>query len=98
MKQNVYLEDFRRAFQSTRPDQFSNRGLIALYDYFQNLEEDIGEELDLDVIAICCDYCEYKNFQDLKSNYLNIKTLEDLRERTEIIPIEDTEGFIVRNF
>ncbi len=98
MKQNVYLEDFRRAFQSTRPDQFSNRGLIALYDYFQNLEEDIGEELDLDVIAICCDYCEYKNFQELKSNYLNIKTLEDLRERTEIIPIEDTEGFIVRNF
>jgi hypothetical protein len=94
----VYLEDFRRAFQSTRPNNFSYEGLIALYDYFQNLEDDIGEELDLDVIAVCCDYSEYKNFQELKSNYLNIKTLEDLRERTEIIPIEDTEGFIVRNF
>jgi hypothetical protein len=98
MKQTVYLEDFRRAFQSTRPNNFSYEGLIALYDYFQNLEDDIGEELDLDVIAVCCDYSEYKNFQELKSNYLNIKTLEDLRERTEIIPIEDTEGFIVRNF
>lgn len=98
MKQTVYLEDFRRAFQSTRPNNFSHQGLIALYDYFQNLEDDIGEELDLDVIAICCDYSEYKNFQELKSNYLNIKTLEDLKERTEIIPIEDTEGFIVRNF
>lgn len=98
MKQTVYLEDFRRAFQSTRPNNFSYEGLIALYNYFQNLEDDIGEELDLDVIAVCCDYSEYKNFQELKSNYLNIKTLEDLRERTEIIPIEDTEGFIVRNF
>jgi hypothetical protein len=98
MKQTVYLEDFRRAFQSTRPNNFSHQGLNSLYDYFQNLEEDIGEELDLDVIAVCCDYCEYKNFQELKSNYLNIKTLEDLRERTEIIPIPETEGFIVRNF
>ena len=98
MKQTVYLEDFRKAFQSTRPNQFSNDALIALYDYFKNLEDDIGEELDLDVIAICCDYCEYKDFQELKSNYLNIKTLEDLRERTEIIPIPETQGFIVRNF
>ena len=98
MKQTVYLEDFRKAFQSTRPNQFSNDALIALYDYFKNLEDDIGEELDLDVIAICCDYCEYKNFQELKSNYLNIKTLDELKERTEIIPIENTEGFIARNF
>jgi len=98
MKQTVYLEDFRKAFQSTRPNQFSNDALIALYDYFKYLEDDIGEELDLDTIAICCNYCEYKNFQELKSNYLNIKTLDELKERTEIIPIEGTEGFIARNF
>lgn len=98
MKQRVYLEDFRKAFKDTRPNQFSNQGLIALYDYFQNLEDDIGEELDLDIIAISCDYSEYKNFQELKSNYLSIKTLDQLREKTEIIPIEDTEGFIVKNF
>jgi hypothetical protein len=98
MKQTVYLEDFRRAFESTRPKQFSYDGLIALYNYFEQLEDDIGEELDLDVIAVCCDYCEYKNFQELKSNYLNIKTLDELKDRTEIIPIEGTEGFIVKNF
>ena len=98
MKQTVYLEDFRRAFESTRPKQFSYDALTALYNYFEQLEDDIGEELDLDVIAICCDYSEYKNFQELKSNYLNIKTLDELKERTEIIPIEGTEGFIARNF
>ena len=98
MKQTVYLEDFRKAFKDTRPNNFSNEGLIALYDYFQNLEDDIGEELDLDIIAVCCDYCEYKDFQELKSNYLNIKTLDQLKERTEVIPIENSQGFIVRNF
>jgi hypothetical protein len=98
MKQTVYLEDFRKAFKDTRPNQFSHQGLNSLYDYFQNLEDDIGEELDLDVIAVCCDYCEYKDFQELKSNYLNIKTLDELKERTEVIPIENSQGFIVRNF
>ena len=98
MKQTVYLEDFRRAFQSTRPNNFSHQGLIALYDYFQNLEDDIGEELDLDVIAVCCDYSEYKNFQELKSNYLDVKTLEELSEKTSVIPVENTKGFIIQNY
>ena len=98
MKQTVYLEDFRKAFKDTRPNQFSYDALTALYNYFEQLEDDIGEELDLDIIAVCCDYCEYKDFQELKSNYLNIKTLDELKDRTEIIPIEGTEGFIVKNF
>ena len=98
MKQTVYLEDFRRAFQSTRPNNFSHQGLIALYDYFQNLEDDIGEELDLDVIAICCDYSEYKNFQELKKEYLDYETLEDFQNKTTVIPIDNTQGLIVRQF
>ena len=98
MKQTVYLEDFRKAFKDTRPNQFSYDALTALYNYFEQLEDDIGEELDLDIIAVCCDYREYKDFQELKSNYLNIKTLDQLKERTEVIPIENSQGFIVRNF
>ena len=98
MKQTVHLEDFRRGFQQTRPNQFSYEALEALFNYFEQMEQDMGEELDFDVIAICCDYCEYKNFQELKSNYLDIKTLEDLENKTTVIPIEGTQGFIVQNF
>jgi hypothetical protein len=98
MKQTVHLEDFRRGFQQTRPNQFSYEALEALFNYFEQLEQDMGEELDFDVIAICCDYMEYKNFQELKSNYLDIKTLEDLENKTTVIPIEGTQGFIVQNF
>jgi hypothetical protein len=98
MKQTVYLEDFRRAFESTRPKQFSYDALTALYNYFEQLEDDIGEELDLDVIALCCDYTEYKNFQELKSSYLDVKTLEELTEKTSVIPVENTKGFIIQNY
>jgi len=98
MKQTVYLEDFRKSFQSIRPNNFSYEGLMALYDYLIQSEDDIGEELDLDVIGICCDYTEYKNLEELKSNYSDIKTLEELEDKTLVIPIENTEGFIIQNY
>lgn len=58
MKQTVELHDFRDAFRSIRPDNFSYEGLAVLFDYLEELGDDIGEEIELDVIAICCDFSE----------------------------------------
>ena len=58
MKQTVNFYDFRRAFESIRPDNFSDSGLSALFDYLEAYEDDTGEELELDVIALCCDFSE----------------------------------------
>lgn len=58
MKQTVNLYEFRDAFRSIRPDNFSYEGLEILFDYFEQLEDDIGEEIELDVIAICCEFSE----------------------------------------
>ena len=59
IKQAVTESDFRDAFQAIRPDNFSYEGLGALYEYLEELSEDTGEDIELDVIAICCDYTEY---------------------------------------
>ena len=98
MKQTVYLDDFINAFKKVRPNQFTREGLISLYNYITEYENDTGEELDLDVIALCCDYTEYKNFQELKKEYLDYETLEDFQDKTTVIPIENTQGLIVRQF
>ena len=59
MKQTVYLHDFRDAFhRANRGTQFSYDGLGVLFEYFEELESDMGEEIELDVIAICCEYAE----------------------------------------
>jgi hypothetical protein len=42
MYQSINEYDFIRAFEQVRPDNFSRAGLSALYDYFEQLEEDIG--------------------------------------------------------
>ena len=54
---NVY--QFREAFRlAGRMDQFSYEGLEVLFDYLDNLSEDTGEPIELDVVALCCDYNE----------------------------------------
>lgn len=57
--QTVNLYQFRQAFvDAGRKEQFSYEGLEFLYDYLENLSDDIGEPIELDVIALCCDYAE----------------------------------------
>jgi len=56
MKQTIsHASQFRDAFrQADRQDQFSYEALNMLYEYF----EDVDPDMELDVIAICCDYTE----------------------------------------
>jgi hypothetical protein len=59
MKTTVYLEDFRAAFnRAGRGDQFSYEGLGLIFEYIDEYERDSGEEIELDVIALCCEWNE----------------------------------------
>lgn len=100
MKTSVSIYDFRDRFLSndTYKNNFSYEGLNALFDYLEQLEEDMGEEMEFDMVAICCDYTEYGNFEELQSNYLDVESMEDLGDKTEVILIPDSERFIIRNF
>ena len=83
MKTSVSEYDFKNAFMEIRPDNFSSKGLTVLFDHLEELENDIGEEMELDVIAICCDYYE-STLEDLKTDYpdhfADADTLEDAIE------------------
>ena len=51
----THASQFRDAFRSVgRSDQFSYEALGLLFDYF----EDNAPDMELDVIAVCCDYSE----------------------------------------
>ena len=58
MKTTVSVYDFREAFRQAGRENFSYEALGLMFDYFEELEEDIGSEMELDVVAICCDYTE----------------------------------------
>ena len=55
MKQTIGLSEFRSAFfHADRNNNFSYEAQELLFDYF----EEVDEDMELDVIAICCDYIE----------------------------------------
>lgn len=81
MIQTIDFYDFRRGFDDCgRSDNFSYAGLEALFNYFEELEKDIGESIEFDPIAICCEYTEYDNAIDAMSDYANIEEYGDIDE------------------
>jgi len=94
---NVY--QFRDAFNICRPDNFSYDGLTVLYDYFEELENDLGDKVELDVVSLCCDFGEYDNLKELNEDYGNkYESLDELANETLVLPIPDSERFIIHLF
>lgn len=99
MKQQITFSDFTDQFhRHERQDQFSYAGLEALYGHFIQYEEDAGEEMELDVIAICCEFTEYEGIEELKREYPDIKDLEDLEGHTQVIKVGEDGRFIIQLF
>jgi hypothetical protein len=99
MKQTINLAQFCDLFKACgRGDQFSYYGLGALYEHLTNLEDETGEEFELDVIGLCCEYMEYENLAEFVADYgEGYATIEDIEHETTVIPVDD-ESFIIQVF
>jgi hypothetical protein len=59
MHQTVNFSDFCDEFRAyNRGNNFSYTGKRALFDYLENYEDGTGETVEMDVIALCCEYSE----------------------------------------
>lgn len=95
MKTTVNFYTFRDAFKAIRPDNFSREGLSVLWDYLEECEQSCGEEFELDVIALCCDFYE-DSTNNIASDYrIDVEGL-DAYEITEAVReyLED-EGVLI---
>ena len=91
-----------------REDNFSYWGRIALFEYFEQLEEDLGEQIEFDPIAICCEYTEYESLDELNEVYgKEFEDLDEVSDYTSVIPVRklnsktwvyEDGGFIVRDW
>ena len=97
MKTTATITDFVNAFEKLRPSNFSYEGLESLNNYLIDYEQDTGTEIELDVIALCCDYSEYKDLEEYKKNYSSINSVKDIQDATIFIPIFKTGRFITQN-
>lgn len=107
MKQTINSYSFRQAFKDAgRESQFSYDALGALFDYFEQYEQDTGEQIELDVVAICCEYTE-EGFREIADGYsiavegdaedLKDAVREYLQDNTTVVS-EDRGVFVYQQF
>jgi hypothetical protein len=92
MYQDVNFCQFCDAFRNMgRDTQFSYEAKRALYDYLTDLEADMGEPIELDVIALCCEYQEIEDTEDCYRDYVG-----DEASREEFIIANLESSVLVR--
>lgn len=105
--QTVNLNQFRQEFYNYgRKENFSYKGLEILFDYLEDLSDDTGEPIELDIIALCCEYSEdhYKDIAD--DYYIDLSeaideedefeiVLDYLRDFTSVCGYDEEKGVIV---
>ena len=111
MKQTVNKSAFIDQFRvMDRLENFSYEARGLLFDYLEEYEEATGEEIEMDVIAVCCDYSE-DSPEDIASNYnidlsdidkddedeVKQAVLDYLNENTQVIG-ETPSGFVYQTF
>jgi hypothetical protein len=86
MKTTIDFNDFREAFRRyDRLGSYSPEGLRALFNHFEQYEEETGQEVELDVIAICCDYDE-NHWEDVAANYsIDLTDCEDEEDKISAV-------------
>lgn len=105
MHKRIYLSDFMEAFDDHGcDDQFPPAALEALFEFFEELEDETGELIELDVIAICCSFTEYDSPQDCAEDmFLDVEGMGDadiislLQEHTIVIPLK-SGGLVIQNY
>ncbi len=78
-------------------NNFSLEGSKAVFNYFDNLSEELGENIEFDPIAWCCEFSEYDSLQEVKKAYDDINSLEDLQGKTTVLELEN-KHLIVAEF
>jgi hypothetical protein len=96
MKTTVYFSEFCDLFGMIRPDNFSYQGLRILFKYFEEYEDSSGEVIEMDVIAICCDFSEdsFENIADQYGIELDPEMDEDYQKQQVIEHLEGEGAYV----
>jgi hypothetical protein len=90
MKKTINTWDAKREFESYDRDYYSMNGIDAILEYY----DEIDENMEFDVIAICCDCTEFGDhgaaldFDSMISDYGYLLNRDEWMEENEINPDE----------
>ena len=57
----------------------------ALFDYYEQFSDDTGEDVELDRVALRCEWTRADSIDEVIEEYDDIESLEDLQDNTQVI-------------
>jgi hypothetical protein len=79
---------------------WSRNAAYALIEYYESLEDEMGESIELDRVALRCEWSEYESAVEAASEFdedlSESAALDYFEERTNVIPFEG--GILIQLF
>ena len=89
--QEVSFTRFCDSFSDTYKNNFTYEGKRALFDYLEQLSQDTGENIELDTVAICCEYTEYSDLIECAGEFFAFEGMTFDEEGNEMETREEVE-------
>jgi len=83
MKITLTTYDIANALSNDELAGFSRAGAFALAEYLEEYEESTCEEIDLDVIAMRCEFTEFESIEDWSDCHFSDDQLEELLDESK---------------
>ena len=108
MKQTLTTGQVADALRRDENAKWSYEAAHALAEYYESIEECDGEQIELDVVAIRCEWTEYKTANEIAEAYdvaldgdeedVEDVITEYVNERSQLIKLPNGAGYLVQQF
>lgn len=85
---------YHMAARMGRADSFGYDGWNAIGEYLEQLSEDLGEDIEIDVVGICCEYSIADGVEEFWNEYgkyssIDSKEWEQMNDAEKLEAVED---------
>ena len=90
---------YNLACNMARGKEFGYDGWLAIGDYLENLSDDTGENYEVDIVGICCDYSMAESVDEFFNEYGKYSSIdpEEWEEMDEEEKLEAIEEYLQDN-
>ena len=90
---------YQIACRMGRGDSFSYNGWSAIGDYLEELSEDTGKDVEIDIVAICCKYSMAESAEEAFMEFdhehgIDLPTMEGWEDMDDDEKLETIEEFL----
>lgn len=96
MKQTLTTNQIADALRQDPYAGWSYKGALALAEYLEELEADLGEEMELDIVALRCDFSEYDSAREAAVDFgYTLESEDDIAQDDEALEWLDDNTYVI---